>query len=591
MISLKPFSSRTRLADISRRYMWTLPVVAALGMVSGLLEGVGIGLLIPLLGTLLGTGDQAAQGGLVGLLGRFAHGMSAQGRLLAVAGTMLGLILLKNLLQMGSHILVAAVNGRASDAIRRALADRLLTAPYAFHLTHDPARLVNIVATESWHASDAIQADFARLESAAIAVIFVVMLFFVQGQLTMVVVAGVVLLRYLQSALLKPVTTGGAHVTTANSALFERMLASIYQTRVIRLFRREAVEQRRFDEASDSVRRAMFVVSRRSAFVWPLLEVLRVALFLGVLLVAAYRGVSFPELATMLVLLNRLQPHLRTVEDMTTALASANAQVAEVEWLLRADGGPLGRDGVDARPFPGLSREIAFQDVRFAYPTRMEAPSLHGVSFTIGAGRATAVIGRSGSGKSTIINLLCRLVEPSSGTITVDGVPIGSFGVASWLSAIGVAGQDVDLVDGTVEDNIRYGRADLSWADVEAAARFADAHDFVDALPDGYATRVGDGGHGLSGGQRQRIGIARAIVGQPSIVILDEATNSVDALSEAAIFDLLHRLPNRPTLLVVSHRASTIALCDDGIVVDDGRIVETGRLATMAAYQRLVAMG
>lgn len=589
MISLKPFSRRSQLARISRRFMWTLPVVAVLGMVSGVLEGVGIGLLIPLLGTLLGT-EPGPQGGIVGLLGSFARGMSTQGRLLAVAGAMLGLVVLKNVLQMASHVLVSAVNGRASDAIRRALATRLLNASYTFHLKHEPARLVNIVANESWHASDAIQADFARIESAAIATIFVAMLFFVNWPLTLVVVGGVLLLRIVQGVLLKPIEAHGAIVTASNSALFERMLASVYQTRVIRLFRREADEQRSFDATSDELRRAMFVVARKSAFVWPLLECLRVALFLGILLVAAYDAVSFPELATLLVLLNRLQPHLRTVEDMTTALASANAQVAEVEWLLSAEDLPISQPEHPVA-FDRVARDITFSDVHFAYPARPDAPSLKGVSFTIAAGRSTALIGRSGSGKSTIINLLCRLVEPSAGSIRVDGTSIDRIDLTKWLGSIGIAGQDIDLTDGTIEDNIRFGHLDVPLAAVVEAARFADADDFIAALPDGYATRVGGGGHSLSGGQRQRIGIARALVRKPSLLILDEATNSVDTLSESAIFALLHRLPDRPTLLVVSHRASTLAACDDGIVIDDGRIVEEGRLADSGAYRRLAARG
>lgn len=588
MFSLNPFAKQKQLSSIARRYAWSVPVVIVLGIINGALEGVGIGLLIPMLGSLL-MPEGGAQGGIIGLLSRFGQGLDETARLFLVAGTMLALMVFKNLLQGLSRIFIVFVDGKASDDIRRALASRLLTVGYLFHLSQDPARLVNIVATESWRASNAIRAAFVQIASFAAASIFVLMLFLVSWQLTLIVIAGALLVRFVQIAFDRRLETRSARVSQSNRDLTDRMLASVYQARLIRLFGCSASEQARFDAASDKVRRSMLVVERVSSFAWPLQEVLYTAIFLGIFLIATFAGVTLPVLAAFLVLLNRLQPHLRSLEAASTERASLATQVAEVEWLLDPEGKPLAPTGT--LPFRGLCHQIEFLDVSFVYPTRAGMPALRNANFTIRAGRATALIGRSGSGKSTIINLLCRLLEPSSGTILADGTNIAMMDPARWLDGIGIAGQDIDLIEGTIADNIAFGRPGLTEAEIVKAARDADAHEFIMGLPEGYDTMVGTRGHSLSGGQRQRIGIARAIARKPSILILDEATNAVDGLSEAAILQLLQRSAEKRTIIVVSHRVSTLALCEDAIVVEDGVITEHGHIAATEAYRRMATVG
>jgi ABC-type multidrug transport system fused ATPase/permease subunit len=316
------------------------------------------------------------------------------------------------------------------------------------------------------------------------------------------------------------------------------------------------------------------------------LEILHAVLFIGILLVAVVYGYSLPVLAAFLVLLNRLQPHLRALEAASTDLESAAANVAEVEWLLDPRGQPPGPTG--ETPFTGLTDRIEFRDVSFAYPTRTEAAALTKVSFSIPAGQATALMGRSGSGKSTIINLLCRLVDPASGSILVDGKDLAEIDPASWLDQIGIAGQDIDLVDGTIAENIAFGRSGLSEADIVEAARAADAHDFITALPQGYQTHVGDDGSNLSGGQRQRVAIARAFARKPSILILDEATNAVDGISEGAILGLLRRVRGDMTVIVISHRQSTIAQCDHAVSLLGGAVVEESPLSSSESYRKMI---
>jgi len=190
-----------------------------------------------------------------------------------------------------------------------------------------------------------------------------------------------------------------------------------------------------------------------------------------------------------------------------------------------------------------------------------------------------------------LVNLLCRLVEPEAGDIRLGDGAIDRFGPNQWRHRIAVAGQDNELVSGTVAENIAYGRPDASIAEIEAAARAVGADSFIAALPQGYDTLVGLHGLSLSGGQRQRIGVARALLRNPDLLILDEATSAVDALSDREIVKLATEHRHFRTLLIVSHRKTTVAACELGIVLSDGRVAEAGRLADLAYFQRMAGAG
>jgi len=195
---------------------------------------------------------------------------------------------------------------------------------------------------------------------------------------------------------------------------------------------------------------------------------------------------------------------------------------------------------------------------------------------------------RVGRGKSTVLNLLCRLLEPTSGTIKVDGEPLSNIKMSDWLNAIAVAGQDIDLIDGTIAENISYSRPEMDRDKIQHAIRSAGA-DFVAALPQGLDALVGPRGLSLSAGQRQRIGIARALARDPDILILDEATNAIDHETESGIIKMLQELPKSMTIIVVSHRPGTIAFCDDAVVLNSGRVAETGPLSSIFFYRAMQA--
>jgi ATP-binding cassette subfamily B protein len=221
------------------------------------------------------------------------------------------------------------------------------------------------------------------------------------------------------------------------------------------------------------------------------------------------------------------------------------------------------------------SRAVAFADVTFAY-AGSPRPVLDGLTLEVPAGETHAIVGATGAGKSTVVKLLLRLYDASSGTVSVDGVPVGALSFMSLRGAIGYVGQDTFLFDGTVAENLRYGAPDATDAELVRAAELAEAHGFVSELPQGYDTPVGERGVRLSGGQRQRLTIARALVRNPSILVLDEATSAVDNETEAAIQRSLLRVSHQRTTIVIAHRLSTIRHADAIHVLAAGRVVESG---------------
>jgi ATP-binding cassette subfamily B protein len=304
-------------------------------------------------------------------------------------------------------------------------------------------------------------------------------------------------------------------------------------------------------------------------------------------MMAARGRVTVGLLVAFMTYISRMFAPIRELSQLYATLQSAGAGGERVLQLL--DTPPAVSDSPTARDPGPLQGRIEFRGVRFEYNPGVEV--LHGVDLAIEPGETVAIVGPTGAGKTTITNLVCRFYEPSGGEILIDGIPIREIASAALHRQTGYVPQDPFLFSATIAENIAYARPEASREDVVRAARHAEAHTFIEHLPDGYETRVLEGGANLSTGQRQLISIARAVLADPRILIMDEATSGVDTLTEALIQRGLAYLLHGRTAIIIAHRLTTVRGADRILVLEDGNLVEEGDhdrlMAAGGVYRRL----
>ncbi|MEM9419446.1 MAG: ABC transporter ATP-binding protein [Planctomycetota bacterium] len=380
---------------------------------------------------------------------------------------------------------------------------------------------------------------------------------------------------------------------------------SIQHPAVVRLHNAEGYERRRFNTINRSLEKQILRARTAKALSSPVIELISLVGVMGVSLVAAwyvFNGGGEPDevqqratdMVSVLLMLGVAGMSVKPLANLNNDLQEAGAAAVRIKEVLDAKPEPNTREYHKTETNPVLPRhhkDIVFESVSYRYPGSDEFAVSH-LDLRIEHGQSVAIVGTNGSGKSTLLNLVPRLTVPTQGRVLIDGTDIATVSLRSLREQISAVTQHSVMFAGTIADNIAYGRRDTSREDIVAAAKASFADEFVKELPEGYDTVLGEGGSGLSGGQRQRLCIARAILRNPAILILDEATSQIDAESEARITSAINKARAGKTTLIIAHRLSTVVDCDNIVVMNEGQIVDQGKhdelLERCKIYQTLV---
>lgn len=376
--------------------------------------------------------------------------------------------------------------------------------------------------------------------------------------------------------------------------VFSVLEESLNGIRVIKSFDKEEAQLRHFKEINANYARTMVKVALRRELSSPLSEVLGTIGLVSILIIGGNLVLQGQLQASLfiffVIIFARLIPPVQAVVKAYNSLVKGSASAARIFEVIDADEKIYESD--NPKRLSQFSQSIEYHDVSFSYND--EEQVLKNISLTIRHGESVAIVGPSGAGKSTIADLLPRFYDCTEGTISVDGIPIKELRIDDLRGLIGIVSQQCVLFNDTVANNIAFGRTDVSIDAIREAARIAHADEFIEQLPEGYNTLIGDRGLNLSGGQRQRLSIARAVLKNAPILILDEATSALDTESEKAVQQALDTLLHGHTSIVIAHRLSTIQNADKIVVIDKGRIVEQGThqqlLAQGGLYRKLVEM-
>ena len=565
------------LAPHLARHRSAVAAVISLGAVASMAEGVGISLFIPLLRTAGGEGDASTGHWLTDAASASVDWVPTSYRLAAICVLIVVAIVLTSALGFAYRALVEWVHARIAYELRDGIFERLLTSPLRALERGRSGQMLNTLAGESWRAAAAAALVIEMGVIVATLVVYAGLLLLISWKLTLVTVVAMVAISSLVTRLTRRAARLGRFTTRVNASLGNRMVELLAGLPTIRAMAREPHERERFARDSRRVERSHFHLNVLGAGVEPLYETLAATVVVSICFVGLRDGQGLAALLVFIFVLYRMQPRMKLLDGARTRLRSLCGAVDDVARLV----GPAPRVGAapPAAPgtlaYAGMGDGIRLDAVTFRYVAGAE-PAARGVSLELPAGTTTALVGPSGGGKSTLAKLLLGFYPPESGRILIGGVPLATLDFASWRERVAWVSQDLFLFNASVRDNIAYGRPEATEEQIVAAAREAAADAFIRTLPQGYATRVGDGGGRLSGGQRQRITLARALIRRPDLLILDEATNALDSESETLVQEAVARASKSCTVLVIAHRLSTVRQADQVVVMRDGRVAEVG---------------
>jgi subfamily B ATP-binding cassette protein MsbA len=505
-------------------------------------------------------------------------------RVWAALALVLAVGVAKGVLYYASHLAMAVVAKRAIIHLRRRMFEHLQFLPLTFFEDRRTGAIISNVLADTVLVRNIMANDMGTVIVAPVTIIgALVAMLLVNWQLaltTLVLLPLIAVGIYLAGRRIKQATAEAQERLGAVASVVEETLAGI---RVIRLFGMERAQAAKFARENEANAEANLQAEKVRALLVPLIELISIAGFGLAILVGAYQAfhgrLQLEELVNLLFYAQLIGTNANALFRLNSTLQQGAAAAERLFTVL--DAPPAVGDRQDARELKDMVGELALDDVSFAYDGAEVV--LDEVSFAVGAGETVALVGPSGAGKTTVANLIPRLYEPQTGAVRIDGEDVRGYTLTSVRRHIALVPQETLLFSGTIRENILFGNPDATEEQVRQAAKAAYADEFIERLPDGYDTMVGERGVKLSGGQKQRIAIARALLRDPKILILDEATSSLDSESEALVQAALANLLKGRTALVIAHRLSTIRDATRIVVISNGRVVEEGTHAELMA--------
>ena len=540
--------------------------------------------LLFILSTALNLAFPLISGQLVNAVTGIPVGLSAE----QIISILIAVFVARAFVDIGSQMLLAHAGEAVTRDLRQEVYAHLQTLGLGFFANRRTGELTSRLSSDVTVVRTALVNNLATLVSSLLTVIgSAALIVTINWRLTAIVVLVfplATIVARLYSHLLRPQATQVQDKLADANAVAEEAINGV---RVVKAFGREAYEVQRFDAASQAAFRSALRLARIRATFGPLIGLMFFFPLVGILWfgsreVSAGR-LSAGELVAFLIYGGVIAGGISSLANIVTQFQEAIGATRRLFEIL--DTPPEVRDAPDARPIESVQGRITLEQVCFAYEQGIEV--LHDISLEIAPGEVLALVGPSGAGKSTLFNLIPRFYDPTSGVVRLDGHDLRTLTIASLRANIAIVPQDTLLFSGTVRENILYGNLEASEAEMIAAAKAANAHEFIQALPQGYDTLVGERGIKLSGGQRQRVAIARAILKNPRILLLDEATSSLDSESEGLVQEALSRLMQGRTTIIIAHRLSTVQIADRIAVLDKGRLVELGTHEALMARQGL----
>ncbi|WP_072622738.1 ABC transporter ATP-binding protein [Spirulina major] len=578
-------STNKLLLKFALRYPFLIIATVVLGFSGALFNGISTALIVPLLLGFLGQDTGLLTKGPAALQAvmRFFERFPGDTKFFAMIGAVILAIVLKNTAMyftaiVSNYLSRSLVNGMRLEGVKL-----LLRFDLDYFSKQKIGNIINTVNNEVGRTANAVKLGISMFTTLTTVSVFIGILIMLSWKLTLAAAVLLVLMFALNQWFIRRAKQYGRILSLKSQEYSNKLLEILTGIRLIKTVSNEQFEYQKLEQCIREREQAEFASQSNYAVIAPINEISGIFTILGIVVIGRYIFIDqLQSLSTILLIylvtLFRLLPFVGRLNEERSKFANVSPSAEITAHFLREDDKPIMQWG--DRAYTPLQEGIHFEGVSFHYPGYAEN-TLKTVDLWIPQGKTTALVGSSGAGKSTLVDLVPRFYDPVQGRITLDGVDLRDLELRSVRQAMGVVSQDTFLFNNSIRYNIAYGLEEVSDAEIETAARRANAYDFIQNLPQGFETEIGDRGVMLSGGQRQRLAIARALLRDPDILILDEATSALDTVSERLVQDAIDELCRDRTTLVIAHRLSTIRQAHQIVVLDQGAVMEVGTHAEL----------